>query len=114
MWYLIPAIALGATLGTYLSALQQTDPPGDLITLQWIVISALAGAVGVLYWQYVKTRDANLQRLTEQQNLYYVALTANTEAMRELKHAIADIASLNKLDQRLAGLESRLEKRSEG
>lgn len=103
----------GALTGLIASAQQvQTEPPADLITFQWIVITALCSAVGVLYWQNVKVRESSNKELFEVHKLYNAALSVNTEAMRELKHAITDVASLSRLDQRLASLEKRLEKTS--
>lgn len=93
------------------SVLAQSEPPADLVTFQWLAITVLAGAIGTLFWQYIKMRDSNLIKVAEFLSNYHDALTGNTEALRELKYAITDVANLNKLDQRLVSLENRLEKR---
>ena len=110
------ALTLSGLATGYLAGvvLIQTEPPADLVTFQWIAISILAGAVGTLFWQYTKTRDNNLIKMTEILTTYHAAMTANTDALRELTRTVADIASINKLDQRLANLESRIEKRPGG
>ncbi len=67
---------------------QTPPPPGDLLTLQWVVIVALASALAYLYRQLRKTEEKNSDTQTELIEKTLVGLGDANEAIRGLADVI--------------------------
>lgn len=93
------------------AAFLQTPVPGDLSALLWAIVLALAGVVGTLFWQLIRTRDKNVERIIRMNDRYYEIVGANTEALNALSEMIADQKRSERLERRIGELERQLNDR---
>jgi uncharacterized protein HemX len=68
----------------------QTTPPApeNLVTLQWIIIVALASAVAFLYRQAQKRDDKYQEEIRDLINKTLLGFGENTEAIKEISNAL--------------------------